>query len=565
MPLPTDLPIRLFSDSKGKSMLLINQLKFRPGYTNDDIRKKIASALKTVPDDIIDFRTERRSIDARKKPEVFYVLSVSVNVKHEELVIKRINNPDICVYSPDNYDFVPTGKSKLLYRPVVVGAGPCGLFTALYLAEAGYKPIVLERGYDVDSRTVDVNEFWNGGILRKNSNVLFGEGGAGTFSDGKLNTLVKDKCGRNKEVLRRFVEFGADLSVLTDAKPHVGTDVLKTIVKAIRERIKSLGGEFRFNAELTDIVFENEAVKSIKINGLIDLPCNVLVLCIGHSARDTFQMLYDKGISLEQKDFAVGFRVEHKQSMINSELYGNDCPSIDILPPASYKLTYKAKSGRGVYSFCMCPGGYVVNASSEPGRLCINGMSYSKRDGENANSAIVVTVDSKDFNSDHPLAGIEFQRRIEEAAYNVGNGSIPVQRFGDFKADLDDSYNMDEVELYSFENVEPQIKGSYTIGKLKNILPDELNHAIVEGMEHFDKIIPGFADNMTLLSAVESRTSSPVRILRDEKTMESIGYSGLYPCGEGAGYAGGITSAAMDGIKVYEKIAAKYQPLGKEQ
>lgn len=540
-------------------MLLINQIKMKPGYTNNALFKRVASILKVFPEDIVDFSIERQSIDARKKPDIFYVLSVRVKLKSEEGILRKLDNPNVTKYDVKEYDYSPCGKSSLSSRPVVVGAGPCGLFAALYLAEKGYKPIVIERGFDVDTRTEHVEKFWNGEELKPNSNVLFGEGGAGTFSDGKLNTLVKDKYGRNKEVLRRFVEFGADPSIMYDAKPHVGTDVLKTVVKNISSRIRSLGGEFRFNAEMTDIVIKNNQLVGIKINGFIDLPCEVCVLAIGHSARDTFRMLYDKGITMEQKDFAVGFRVEHPQSMINKELYFDDEEVLKQLPPASYKLAYKADNERGVYSFCMCPGGYVVNASSEKERLCVNGMSYSKRDGRNANSAIVVTVSSKDYNSEHPLAGIDFQRKIEENAYKVGNGSIPVQLYSDFKSDVLGIPNFDIIDNVFDIEFSPSIKGSYTIGKLSNILPKELNETIVEGMEHFNKIIPGFAGEKAILSGVESRTSSPVRIVRDE-TMESLGLRGLYPCGEGAGYAGGITSAAMDGIKVYEKISSVFAP-----
>lgn len=542
-------------------MLQINQIKMRVSYSNDELERKICSLLKILRDEMLEYHIERKSIDARKKPDIFYVLSVSVKVNNEAGVLNRINSSDISFFEPVEYSFSPKGTDILLNRPIVVGAGPAGLFAALYLSENGYKPIVLERGYDVDSRERDVSDFWNGGPLNPGSNVLFGEGGAGTFSDGKLNTLVKDKNGRNKEVLKRFVEFGADPSILYEAKPHVGTDVLKKIVKNIREHIKSLGGEFRFNAEVTDLLIDNDEIKGVVINGLIELRSDVVLLCIGHSARNTFEMLYKRGVPLEQKDFAVGFRIEHKQDLINNALYCDNEETLKKLPPASYKLTYKADNQRGVYSFCMCPGGYVVNASSEPGMLCVNGMSYSGRDGVNANSAIVVTVSKSDFESDHPLAGIEFQRKLEKKAFYVGNGAVPVERYGNFKSEVYDQLNLDDIDLNDYASVSPQIKGAYSYGKVSEILPRDLNETIVEGIEYFNRIIPGFSDSSALLSGIESRTSSPVRITRNDD-FESITVSGLYPCGEGAGYAGGITSAAMDGMKAFEKIASKYAPIG---
>lgn len=540
-------------------MILINQLKCRLGSSNDFILKKIANSLRVLDEDIESFEIYRLSYDARKKPDIFMVLSVLVNVKHEDSVLRRIDNSDISKFNPVEYKFNVKGNVELKNNPVIVGAGPAGLFCAYFLAQNGYKPVVFERGLDVDSRTRDVEDFFNGLPLKPNSNVLFGEGGAGTFSDGKLNTLVKDKDGRNREVLKIFIKYGADPSILYDSKPHIGTDVLRTVIKAMREDIISMGGKFCFNAEMTDIFIEDGKVKGVLINGLTKIYCEALILAIGHSARNTFKMLYDKGISMEQKDFAVGLRVEHKQKMIDNTMYSDDEDILRMLPHASYKLTYKAANERGVYSFCMCPGGYVVNASSEPECLCVNGMSYSGRNGENANSAIVVTVNKSDFGSEHPLAGIEFQRKLERKAFEVGNGSIPVETYGDFKAEVNDTLNLDDIDLNNFFNVTPNTKGIYTYGKVSEILPKELSSTIIEGMEHFGKIIPGFNDNSTLLSGVESRTSSPVRIVRDYD-LQSMSLKGLFPIGEGAGYAGGITSAAMDGIKGAEQIAKIYRP-----
>lgn len=541
-------------------MILVNQVKIKVGFKNNDLRKKLSSLLKVLPDDISNIQIIRRSLDARKKPDIFYVLTVACDVKHEDSVLRKSTSNQVSKYDDKGYSFCISGELELNSRPLIVGAGPAGLFAAYELAMHGYKPIVLERGFDVDSRSTHVEEFWNGGELKKNSNVLFGEGGAGTFSDGKLNTLVKDKFGRNREVLEVFVKYGADKEILYDSKPHVGTDVLKRIVKAMREDIIAHGGEFRFNAQVTDINIENGKVKSVIVNGLINIPCDVLILAIGHSARDTFEMIYNKGIHMEQKDFAVGFRVEHKQKLIDDTLLSDDPQIMRHLPHASYKLVYNAENGRSVYSFCMCPGGFVVNASSEDKRLCVNGMSYSGRDGENANSAIVVTVNTKDYANDSPLAGVEFQRKLEENAYKAGNGAIPVQFYKDFKADVFDSVSLNEVDFDNFMKITPQTKGAYTIGKVSSILPKELSKTIIEGIEHFNKIIPGFSDDYVVLSGVESRTSSPVRITRND-SFESLSVNGLFPAGEGAGYAGGITSAAMDGIKIAEQIAKIYKPL----
>ena len=542
-------------------MLLVSQLKVRPDYTEKELHKKISSVLKINLDDIIDIQIEKRSIDARKKPDVFFVLSLRVKVKSEEKVLKKNkSNSNVCLYEPVRYTFNVTGGESLAHSPVIVGAGPAGLFAAYFLAKNGYKPIVIERGFDVDTRTRDVEAFFDGKPLKKNSNVLFGEGGAGTFSDGKLNTLVKDKNGRSKEVLNIFIKYGAKPEIAYDAKPHLGTDALRNIIKAMREDIKKMGGKFIFNACMTDIFFNDSRVAGIEINGESRIDCEVLILAIGHSARDTYELLNRLNVSLEQKEFAVGFRIEHKQKLINDALISKDPDIIKLTGPAAYKLTYNTDDNRGVYSFCMCPGGYVVNASSEENRLCVNGMSYSGRNGENANSAIVVSVKKEDFKDDSPLSGIAFQRDLEEKAYNAGNGKIPVQKYKDFKHDvLGESEHRDK-DADDYASVSPMTKGAYTYGPVSSILPADLSKKIIDGIEYFDKIIPGFASDSAILSGVESRTSSPVRITRDE-SFESISHKGIYPSGEGAGYAGGITSAAMDGMKIAEKIASIYKPL----
>ncbi|MGN0425555.1 MAG: NAD(P)/FAD-dependent oxidoreductase [Acetatifactor sp.] len=535
-------------------MIRVNQVKCPIDASYEQIKIKTAELLHVKTEELLDLTIERQSIDARKKPDVFYTYSVTVRLSNEEKVLKRFRGKEnqVSKSTEKPYRF-PTGGTLPQKHPVVVvGMGPAGLFCAYYLIRHGIKVIVLERGKAVEERRQDVDRFWKEGILDPESNVQFGEGGAGTFSDGKLNTLVKDPFGRNKEVLRTFVSFGAKPSILYEAKPHIGTDVLSDVVKAMREEILRLGGVVRFGAKLTDIEIVNRQVCSVEVNDRERIPCSDVVLAIGHSARDTFYQLHRIGIPMEAKSFAVGLRVEHKQSAINLSQYGSEDPG--ELGAAPYKVTAQAKNGRGVYSFCMCPGGYVVNASSEPGRTAVNGMSYSGRDGENANSAIIVSVTPKDFPSDHPLAGIEFQRELEKRAYQCGGGRIPVQTYGDFRRQVTGEPSLQTVEL----SLQPACKGEYQYCDVSRILPAACNEAFVDGMEQFGHLIAGFDHPETLLSGVESRTSSPVRIHRDE-TLQSV-VSGLYPCGEGAGYAGGITSAAMDGIRVAEQLAQKYRP-----
>lgn len=543
-------------------MLRIEQMKLKPGHSDGELLKKAAKILKTDEKDIRAIHIAKRSLDARKKPELFFSYVIDVEVSGEEKVWKRCDKKLVSKRERKSYVFPTERGAKKAARPVVVGMGPAGLFCAYFLAREGYKPILLERGKDVDARNTDVESFWQGGALNPESNVQFGEGGAGTFSDGKLNTLVKDKYGRNGEVLRILQAFGAPAEILYESKPHIGTDILKDVVKNMRMEIIRLGGEVRFESQVTDICIENHKVCGVVINGAERLAADIVVLAIGHSARNTFEMLYTKQIPMEAKPFAVGLRVEHAQAMINESQYGEENPK--GLSAASYKVTAKASDGRGVYSFCMCPGGYVVNASSEEGRLCVNGMSYSGRNGKNANSAIIVTVTPADYGEEHPLAGIAFQRKLEERAFMAGGGKVPVQTYGSFKACVERNSAegagnssgtvSDEAEC-SFS---PSIKGEYVYADITGVLPKQLNRDIVEGMEQFAKSITGFNRPDTLLSAVEGRTSSPVRILRNEELQSEV--AGLYPCGEGAGYAGGITSAAMDGIKVAEAIACRYSP-----
>ncbi len=544
-------------------MIVINQVKSELNWKGsklsiqemlDDtevLKHKTARLLKIKESDIASIQILKHSIDARKKPQIFqvYSLGIKLNRLAEDTVVKKCKNMNVMISEQVEYHFPEAGTKKLSKRPVIIGMGPAGLFCGYMLALHGYRPILLERGCDVETRTKDVEEYWQGGILKADSNVQFGEGGAGTFSDGKLNTLVKDKNGRNKEVLRIFVHAGAPEEILFENKPHIGTDILKKVVVSMREEIIQNGGEVRFESKVTALKTENEKVTGVVINGKEEIQTNHVVLAIGHSARDTFLYLNSIHLPMESKSFAVGMRVEHPQELINEVMYGKEHGM--ELPAAPYKLTAKTSMDRGVYSFCMCPGGYVVNASSEEGRIAVNGMSYSDRSSRNANSAIIVQVTPNDFGAEGPLAGVEFQRRLEEKAFMAGNGKVPVQYYEDYVKDKESEETPDYQK--------PCIKGKYAYTNLRGILPEECEKAFIEGMEHFDKVIPGFAAKDAILAGIESRTSSPVRIHRDEN-LQSPAIKGLYPCGEGAGYAGGITSAAMDGIYIAEKIAECYAP-----
>ena len=554
-------------------MIQIRQLKLMPGHSDRELTEKAARTLRIRPEEIASLRVVRQSIDARKKPEIRLIYTVDVKLvgaREEKVLLSCRKNPDVGPAPEVRYRFPEPGKEILAERPLIIGTGPAGLFCGYLLAKAGYRPLLLERGEDVESRTRRVEDFWKTGVLAPDSNVQFGEGGAGTFSDGKLNTLVKDKDGRNTEVLKIFVENGAPEEIRYESRPHVGTDVLSRVVKHMREQILSWGGEVRFSTRVTELVMEGGRVRGVVCENGERIDARAVVLAIGHSARDTFAMLEKKGIPMEAKSFAVGFRVEHPQELINLSQYAQRSP--EALPPASYKLTAKTSEGRGVYSFCMCPGGYVVNASSEPGRLAVNGMSYSGRNGKNANSAIIVSVTPQDYGAGGPLAGIQFQRMLEERAFRAAGGAVPVQRYADYAgterengsavAEADGMVR-EKRERHVPADFAPAIKGAWKFADLRDILPSSVRKAFLEGMEAFDRIIPGFADDAVCLSGVESRTSSPVRIPRDETLQSSV--RGLYPCGEGAGYAGGITSAAMDGMRAAEAIAARYKIFQKNE
>jgi len=537
-------------------MIRISQIKLNIPHTIDDLKKKAAARLNIKPGDFMNFRISRRSLDARDKSFIHYVYSVDVAVSNESTVVrKHKNDKNIRIIDDQGYRLPHEGTEPLTIRPVVVGAGPAGLFCAYMLAANGFRPLLAEQGQDVDTRSTTVEAFWEGRAeLDPFSNIQFGEGGAGTFSDGKLVSGVKDTFCRKSLVMEIFHRHGAPESVLYDAKPHIGTDVLRNVIRDMREYMTDLGAEVCFNTKLTDIHISQgrltaAVLTDVRSGAQRTVKCSDLILAAGHSARDTFRMLHDIGVKMISKPFAVGIRAQHLQEDINKAQYGKEYRELyGDLPPADYKLTARTFDGRSVYSFCMCPGGYVVNSSSEPGMLCINGMSYSKRESSNANSAIVVSINPEDIGAaDDPMAAIEFQRRLEENAFRLGHGNIPVQLLGDFnEGRLSDH----------FGRVKPVAKGTYSFADLNSILPQFVSEDIKEAFPGFARFIEGYDSPDTVLAAVESRTSSPVRIIRDEQCESSI--KGLYPCGEGAGYAGGITSAAIDGIRVFESLFRKY-------
>lgn len=477
----------------------------------------------------------KKSVDARHKNNIVFCCSFLAEVKDEKSALKQCKKAQI--YTKPEYVWQ---KCESDVRPVVVGFGPAGMFAALTLARAGLKPIVFERGQDADTRKADVDKFWAGGTLNPESNVQFGEGGAGTFSDGKLNTGIKDM--RCRTVLEVFCEFGANPKILYEAKPHIGTDILIDVVKNIRREIVRLGGEVNFGAKVTDIEFDS-SIKSVTVNGK-KYPCSHLILAIGHSARDTYRMLYNKNVAFERKSFGVGARIEHLQADINKSLYG-EFAHHSALGAADYKLVTHLENGRAVYTFCMCPGGVVVNASSEQNAIAVNGMSYSKRDGKNANSALLVEVSPSDLEGDDIFEGIKLQESIEKSAYDVDGGAVPYCYVGDVTG-----------QSILEKSVTPTVKPRTVRCDIKKVLPDFVADSIKAALFDFDKKIDGFASPSAVLTFPETRSSSPVRIIRD-KDFCALSIDGLYPSGEGAGYAGGITSAAVDGIRCAEKVIEK--------
>lgn len=528
-------------------MLLITNIFLNHDFDFDNPSAAVARHLDIKKSDIAAAFLFRRSIDARKKNNVRFCCSfkAELNINEDEF-LKTSAVTGVSKCDSNDYEFCRE-PIETQEKIVIAGFGPAGMFAALTLARRGVCPIVIERGEDVDSRIKSVSVFQNGGILNANSNIQFGEGGAGTFSDGKLNTGIKDP--RCRAVLKEFASHGASSDILVNAKPHIGTDVLPKVVKNIRKEIVRLGGKVLFNTCLNGINVQNGVVKSIAAlqNGnSITIPCDKLLLCLGHSARDTFELLLENGIEMQQKPFAVGARIEHPQKLIDRAQLGDGADFLEFIP-ADYKLSAHLKNGRGVYTFCMCPGGSVVNASSERGGICTNGMSNFLRNGKNANSALLVGVEPSDFPSSHPLAGVEFQRKIERRAFEIAGGySAPSQTVGDFLKHRPSS---------GHSGVLPTIQPAPHYCSIDDCLPSFITDSMREGIKLFSKRLHGFDDSGALLTAPETRSSSPVRILRNAVREANI--TGIFPCGEGAGYAGGITSAAVDGIRTAEAVAER--------
>ena len=527
-------------------MIRVNNLHIPLNYDDSAVRKKICRELRVENSAIKSVSIFRRSVDARKKDNIFFLCAVDVVLNtNEDAVLKRSKNAS--KVKPYKYE-IPEWNGGA--SPLVVGMGPAGLFAALILAQSGANPIVIERGRDVDRRTADVDKFWTDGTLDPTSNVQFGEGGAGTFSDGKLNTGTKDS--RQRKVLEEFVSHGAPEEILYDAKPHIGTDKLKLTVKNLREEIIGLGGRVLFETKLTGFHTADGKITAavVESDGRTDIiETDSVILAIGHSARDTFEMLHEKRLPVEAKPFSVGARIEHLREEIDRAQYGKFAGS-KALGAANYKMNVHTSNGRGAYTFCMCPGGKVVNASSEENRLCTNGMSEFMRGEINSNAALLVGVTPEDYRSESPLGGMYFQRGLEEKAFTLGGGGFcaPVQRAGDF---------LNNKKSDRLGGVLPSIGPDYYLCDLNTILPTEISQSMKEAISVMGKKLRGFDDPDAVLTGLETRSSSPVRILRNVETLESVGLKGLYPCGEGAGYAGGIISAAVDGIKCAEKVIEK--------
>ncbi|MBE0493657.1 MAG: NAD(P)/FAD-dependent oxidoreductase [Thiomicrospira sp.] len=528
-------------------MIRITNVKLPLNHNEAELEQAILATLGITKTQLIETTVFRRGFDARSKNNISLLYTLDLNVQNEaELLQQHSQNQNVRLTPDMRYKYVALAPADLTERPVVVGFGPCGIFIALVLAEMGYKPIVLDRGKEVRERTKDTFGFWRNRTLNTESNVQFGEGGAGTFSDGKLWTQINDKKHYGRKVMHDFVAAGAPEEILYVSKPHIGTFRLVGMVEKMRAKIIELGGEIRFSARVDDLQIENGQISGVTLADGQQIRSRYIALATGHSARDTFEMLHKKGVYIEAKPFSIGFRIEHSQSTIDEVLFGKNAGH-PLLGAADYKLVHHCKNGRSVYSFCMCPGGTVVAATSEEHRVVTNGMSQYSRNERNANSAIVVGIDPSDFPSDSPLAGIELQRQLESAAYVLGgeNYDAPAQLVGDYLAGQSSA---------SLGCIEPSYKPGVKLTDLTQILPDYCREAIQEAIPAFNKKISGFALKEAMLTGVETRTSSPVSIKRGDD-YQSINTQGLYPAGEGAGYAGGIMSAAIDGIRVAEAIA----------
>ena len=534
-------------------MLRLTEIRLPLDHGPDALSAAICERLGIRPDQLVSFQIARRAHDARRKSAILMVYSVDVAVKDEASVLARCSGDIRVRPAPDQaYHFTAKATGREACRPIIIGTGPCGLFAGLILAQMGFRPIILDRGKVVRERTKDTWGLWRGKVLNPESNVQYGEGGAGTFSDGKLYSQIKDPRHLGRKVLTEFVKAGAPPEILTEAHPHIGTFRLVSMVESLRGSIEALGGEYRFQSKVTDLLIETapsgtRKTVGVALEGGERLMSDHVVLAIGHSARDTFEMLYDRGVHIEAKPFSIGFRIEHPQSLIDNARFGTFAKHPD-LGAADYKLSHACSNGRTVYSFCMCPGGTVVAAASEPGRLVTNGMSQYSRKERNANAGMVVDVTpEKDFPG-HPLAGIALQRHWEEQAFKAGGSdyTAPGQRLGDFLA------GRPSIQL---GQVAPSYQPGVKPTDLSACLPDFAIAAMREALPVFGRQIPGFDNPDAVLTGVETRTSSPIRITRD-KTFQSLNTPGLYPAGEGAGYAGGILSAAVDGIKVAEAVAA---------
>jgi len=533
------------------TMLRLTDIQLPLDHSPSAIKEAILKTLGIGEQELVGYTVFRRGYDARKKTNIVLIYTLDVETSNEAALLARLGNAPKTGPTPDtSYYFVANFQQEPALRPIVIGFGPCGLFAALILAQMGLKPIILERGKNVRERTKDTWGLWRKRELQPESNVQFGEGGAGTFSDGKLYSQIKDPKHYGRKVLTEFVKSGAPEEIMYVSKPHIGTFRLVKMIEEMRAGIVALGGEIRFQQRVTDIDIRDGQVCGLHVNEGEYLAADHVVLAIGHSARDTFEMLHERGVYVEAKPFSIGFRIEHPQSIIDQARFGPNAGN-EILGAADYKLVHHAKNGRSVYSFCMCPGGTVVAATSEPGRVVTNGMSQYSRNERNANSAIVVGITPADYPG-NPLAGIDLQRQLETRAYEMGgaNYNAPGQLVGDF---------LSKKASTELGNVIPSYKPGITLCDLAPALPEYAIEAIREAIPAFDKQIKGFAMRDAIITGVETRTSSPIRIKRNDDNLQSLNTKGLYPAGEGAGYAGGILSAAVDGIKVAEAVALSIQ------